>query len=698
LPSAHAFPRSIQAFSIIAGCALIEFLRQAQRRAYLNKFFLMRVDPVKCGREGAAALTGRINRMYLQHFKLTEKPFQISPDPRFLWLGEKHKEAFANLLYSMIDQNGFLVLTGDVGSGKTTLLNALLENIGTDVLAATISNPRMEVLEMLRYIARSFDENARCESKTDFIIHMSRIFREAETQGRKLLLVIDEAHLLSGDQLEEIRLISNIESSQKKLITIILIGQNELNEKLSSDQCRALRQRITLYYRLQPFTSEETIAYIKHRLLIAGTSAAIFTSGAVDEIQKQTGGLPRLINVLCARALLTGYAKGMHTIKRAIIRECGMELNLPEQKFDSPPAPSSADPKKGSKRFATAALVLLAIAAMTLFGVRVLTDNPLSQLGDRSPIVMPDRKEPPGLGREASPAAAMSSPQSITGKEMSTRIGSQPNEREIPPTQGDSAGPSPAMNEKQETAWMYPKPSGSQFSRVRDVERTRKEAQPPVGRSETMRKTPVLKTAELPRPPAPSTDTGPAVLSLAQTALDKQNYRYAIEILEPYMSQQSEIPPAIKRLYAQALTGQGRLHLEASRFQEAEGNLLKAALITPDNFEVHFELGKLYTKTREYAKAVESYKSAIAAKPDSVAGLYNLGFVYATLDDHANAERILLQAGEHEAPFADQIFFNLAVVQLRLGKKGEGIENLKKSLDINPDNHRAREYLARLGD
>ncbi len=635
--------------------------------------------------------------MYLQYFNLIEKPFQISPDPRFLWLGEKHKEAFANLLYSMIDQNGFLVLTGDVGSGKTTLLNALLENIGSDVLAATISNPRMEVLEMLRYIAKSYDPDARCESKTEFILQMSQRFREIEAQGKKLLLVIDEAHLLSADQLEEIRLISNIESSQKKLITIILIGQNELNQMLSSDPCRALRQRITLYYQLQPFTLEETDQYIKHRLMVAGTEEPIFTAAAIGEIQKLTGGLPRLINTLGARALLTGYAKGIRSIGREVIRECGLELHLPDQEPELPRlSPIRTAPRNRTATLAAAGLAALSIPALALVGVKVFMERPASRtelvtasVAGQNSTPEPDRGSTaaaetiavgggdplPAESRGPHPEAAAFAPESGTQSAHQDRSIS---------ASGQKVEPAQTSPEKT-TQTSGDGPPGH----TQPPDRKRTEAPP---------ETAVLKAAELPRPPAPSPDAGPAIRIEAQNALEKQNYRLAIEVLESYLSQQSEVPAPFKHIYAQALTGQGRLYLEAKRYKEAEASLVKAASNAPGDFETHFELGKLYTKTQEYAKAVESYKRAIEVKPDSAAGLYNLGFVYAGQNDMANAEKMLLRAVEHEAPFRDKIYFNLGVVQLKLGKKNDGILNLKKSLSVNPANLRAQEYLARLGE
>ncbi|MFZ1202092.1 MAG: AAA family ATPase, partial [Desulfobacterales bacterium] len=186
--------------------------------------------------------------MYLSFYNLSEKPFRIDTDPRFLWFGEKHQEALAVLKYGVLDRNGFVVLTGGIGTGKTTLLNALLESLGDDVLVANINNPKLEILDFLKIVARTYDPAAVVDGKADFILNFTRFLQQAHADGRIVLLVIDEAHRLSQDLLEEIRLLSNAEKAGKRLINIFFIGQNELKQSLLLPECCALRQRVTLFY------------------------------------------------------------------------------------------------------------------------------------------------------------------------------------------------------------------------------------------------------------------------------------------------------------------------------------------------------------------------------------------------------------------------------------------------------------------
>jgi general secretion pathway protein A len=252
--------------------------------------------------------------MYLSYYNLAEKPFQIDTDPRFLWFGEKHQEALAVLKYGVLDRNGFVVLTGGIGTGKTTLLNALLESLGDDVLVANINNPKLDTLDFLKIVAKSYEPAAPINGKADFILYFNRFLQRAHFDGRIVLLVIDEAHRLSQDLLEEIRLLSNAEQAGKRLINIFFIGQNELKQSLLLPECRALRQRVTLFYDIQPLSESEMVQYMGHRLRVAGSEAQLFTSDAIHEIYRFSLGFPRLINILCDHALLTGYVQGLKTI------------------------------------------------------------------------------------------------------------------------------------------------------------------------------------------------------------------------------------------------------------------------------------------------------------------------------------------------------------------------------------------------
>jgi general secretion pathway protein A len=190
--------------------------------------------------------------MYLSHFGLKEKPFQISPDPRFLWLGETHKEALARLKFGIHDNRGFLLLVGDVGTGKTTLINGLLESLDENVLVATIPDPGLEKLDFYNFLLHAFNIDKQFTSKGDFLVHFIHFLHKANADKKRVLIIIDEAQRLDHEMLEEIRQLSNIETQSAKLLNIFLVGQIELNESLLETRNRALLQRITTRYNISP--------------------------------------------------------------------------------------------------------------------------------------------------------------------------------------------------------------------------------------------------------------------------------------------------------------------------------------------------------------------------------------------------------------------------------------------------------------
>ena len=286
--------------------------------------------------------------MYLSCYNLSERPFQINSDPRFLWLGEQHKEALATLIYGVQDQRGFLLLTGDVGTGKTTLVNALLEKLDKSILVGNITNPKLDLMGFLNIVSASLGLPERPSKKEDFLLGFTRFLNEKYTESKYVLLIIDEAHTLSRDHLEQIRLLSNIELPERSLISIFLVGQNELNETLTYHECRALRQRITLISRVEPLSEGETNEYIRHRLRIAGRKRELFSQAAVREIHHFSHGYPRLINNLCDHALLTGYVRQLRRITPDLIKECGQEMLLPSEHIES--SPQSLSGNRGPSR------------------------------------------------------------------------------------------------------------------------------------------------------------------------------------------------------------------------------------------------------------------------------------------------------------------------------------------------------------
>ena len=274
--------------------------------------------------------------MYLSYYNLNEKPFQISTDPKFLWLGEKHKEALAILTYGILDNKGFLLLTGDVGTGKTTIINTLLNNLDDDIIAAHVPDPDLEHLDFFNFVANVFSIDRKFSTKGEFLNHLSKFLHDAYSKNKKVLLIIDEAQRLKPELLEEIRLLSNIERQDTKLLNIFFVGQEEFNNILIKPENRALRQRITINYYIEPLTENETKEYIKHRLNIAGSQRNIFSSSAIGEIFSFSKGFPRLINIICDLALLTGYVKEQKTINEPIIKECAKELQIPAEEAAPP--------------------------------------------------------------------------------------------------------------------------------------------------------------------------------------------------------------------------------------------------------------------------------------------------------------------------------------------------------------------------
>lgn len=274
--------------------------------------------------------------MYRSFYGLTLKPFQISSDPKFLWLGEKHQEALAVLKYGILDNRGFLLLTGDVGTGKTTLINALVNSLGPDTVVAHVPDPGLAMMDFFNYIASAFGMEEQFATKGAFLVRFRAFLEKAHTSRKQVLLIIDEAQRLDAKLLEEIRLLSNIELQQTKLINIFFVGQDEFSDILSRSENRALLQRMTLNYHIDPLTEEETGRFLKHRLKVAGTEKKIFSATAISEIFAFSGGYPRLMNIICDHAMLTGYVKGVKAIDGEMIAECAKELRLPKRQVRNP--------------------------------------------------------------------------------------------------------------------------------------------------------------------------------------------------------------------------------------------------------------------------------------------------------------------------------------------------------------------------
>jgi general secretion pathway protein A len=273
--------------------------------------------------------------MYLQHFGLKESPFSIAPDPRYLFMSEQHREALAHLLYGINTAGGFVLLTGDVGTGKTTVSRCLLDQIPENVNIALILNPKVTVEELLATVCDELQipYPYGCASVKVFVDAINSFLLDAHARGRKTVLLIDEAQNLSPDVLEQIRLLTNLETNQQKLLQIIMIGQPELRELLSRPDLSQLSQRITARYHMGPLSREDVALYVNHRLFIAGAKQDIFPVSVMKDLHRLSHGIPRMINVICDRALLGTYVQGTSFVDRkTLIRAAEEVLGNPEHR------------------------------------------------------------------------------------------------------------------------------------------------------------------------------------------------------------------------------------------------------------------------------------------------------------------------------------------------------------------------------
>ncbi|MEL0082730.1 MAG: AAA family ATPase [Gammaproteobacteria bacterium] len=292
--------------------------------------------------------------MYKTYFGLQERPFSITPDPRYLYPSPQHQEALGHLQYGIGENSGFALLTGEVGTGKTTVIRSLVEQLPSDIKVALITNPKLSAVELVASICDELTipyppETRSLKTLIDLLNHY---LVEQHQQGNHCVVIIDEAQNLSRESLEQIRLLTNIETHHEKLLRIILVGQPELRQLLQRHDLRQLAQRITARYHLSMLNADQTRAYIGHRLAVAGANANLFSEGAVSRVYRLTGGVPRLINALCDRALLGAYSEELTGVTPRIVGRASKELFHGRSENPWP------------KAVAVAGLLMLAIAAL----------------------------------------------------------------------------------------------------------------------------------------------------------------------------------------------------------------------------------------------------------------------------------------------------------------------------------------------
>lgn len=322
--------------------------------------------------------------MYLSHFELTEKPFQLNSDPRFLWPGPRQQEVLDTLQYGTVENKGLLLMTGEVGTGKTTLISALAERLADRVVIARLADPGLTRREFFHFVADGFGIQDRIRTKENFTGLLGGFLEAVREGGRTALLIVDEAQIMTPGILQEVRLLSNLEVRNRKLLNILLVGQNELLQKLHRPENDAVRKRIAIRCLLEPLLANETEAYINQRLAAAGCRRRLFAPDALEEIFEFTGGYPRQVNILCDLALYVGCEAGADFIDRQIVLDCEPRVRIPQQAGTAPSAagglslsvpddaPAPVPPPRRSGRRPVAIgiflLVLLVPGAVLLFG------------------------------------------------------------------------------------------------------------------------------------------------------------------------------------------------------------------------------------------------------------------------------------------------------------------------------------------
>ena len=267
--------------------------------------------------------------MYERHFGFTEKPFNLTPDSRYLFLSPKHQEAYANLEFGVRERAGFLLLTGEVGTGKTTLIRHFLSQVGPDVRTAVVLYPALSAGEMFHAIMQDLEVPFSGGSLKDAVDTLANALIEAKALNLKVVVLIDEAQNLKPHVLEQLRLLSNLETEREKLLTLVLVGQPELRDMLDQPSLRQLSQRITSRSHLEPLSLDETRKYVKHRLVVAGGNGGEIEDDALARVHQLSGGVPRVVNVLCDRALVGAFGRGLKSVDVGLVEAAAAEVLPP---------------------------------------------------------------------------------------------------------------------------------------------------------------------------------------------------------------------------------------------------------------------------------------------------------------------------------------------------------------------------------
>jgi len=442
--------------------------------------------------------------MYLEFFGLREKPFNVTPDPHFLYMSPSHQEAFANLLYGVRERKGFILVTGEVGTGKTTLLHSLLASLDTDIRSVFVYHTGMDFTDLLETIHHELGIPMTAVTRASLLQSLSRYVIDELGAGRNLALIIDEAQNLSPEILENLRLLSNLETAKDKLLQIVLVGQPELDEKMALPQLRQLKQRIAVHGVIHALSPTESRAYVRHRLAVAGApnqGAGIFSEEAISHIVHAAGGIPRQLNLLCDNALLIAYADGSREVlsghAREAIRDHGVATPSARRRLsESPAAVVAAPPAEAlhlprGRLVALAALVLVLIAAIYAsyrFGAR-----------DAAPALVPTQitAPPPTSTSPAAPTQTLAAADS-SGEAPAAA-------RPVPePSPSEPAGP---VARPRESAARFPVRPDS--ARRTPQSRAEPQTAPAASLPGELSPAPVTRAAATDSPPASTLDAPP---------------------------------------------------------------------------------------------------------------------------------------------------------------------------------------------
>ncbi len=627
--------------------------------------------------------------------------------------------------HNIINEKSFAVITGDIGAGKSTLTKAFIAELDDSTIVASISNPPDEILEIFNLLCSSLGHQQQFTKKADFLIWFNKFVKDTTNKNKKIIIIIDEAHKLNELQLEELRLLSNTLSLKKHLINYLLVGQKKLNQILLLKDCAALRLRISYHYEIEPLSKDETDAYIRFRLSAAGSTENIFTKRSIAKIFSFSKGNPRLINMICDRSLLTAFVNSTRRVTFNIAAECAEELRLPNESLSDLASAVNADP--------TSTKIKNALSIIQLWKKYIY--NLSKQLKTFLPYKISNKRRKKHLVIGASITflslftliyllflSFHSDSQSSMPQNVQQTIQPKIKNNSHPPfsslddskkkitAQADKAVPVPSLTSAVSAGIKRPKHSPNPAQLGRDKSDP-EQKEVPISNSETMN---IASSSDTninfaDNPPTTVNTLNKSItsqktknklsLNSIEKIIDAGDFHRAINLLEQRGIDRNKEDPQNKKLYLlyiKALYGKSRQLLANGKIEKVEKILYQISTLDPDNWQIAFELGNIYSKAKKYGNAIKFYEKSLNINPSHPDVYYNLGFIYSIEKDYKKAETMFLKCANLEPDYLDKIYFNLSLVQYKQGEIRETIKNLNNALRVNPENRRAKIMLERV--